>query len=107
MLEDRVEETEASYPDSGSVRDSRDGSPDESEEVVHGASDGDLKLQVWAPLPKHQGHVVGHLWGPPQFWGLTLSSPSGLAIPLVKVTIGFLVHPQSPTWMLIHLSHNG
>ena len=38
---------------------------------------------------------------------LMVSSPSGLAIPLVKVIIGFLVHPQSPTWALIHLSHNG
>ena len=44
MLEDRVEETEASYPDSGSVRDSRDGSPDESGEVVDGVCDGGLKL---------------------------------------------------------------
>ena len=43
MSEDRVEETKASYPDSGSVRDSRDGSPDESE-VVNGVGDGGLKL---------------------------------------------------------------
>ena len=63
MLEDRVEETEALYPDSGSVRDSRDGSPDELEEVVNVVGNGGLKLQVGAPLPKHQGHVVGHLWG--------------------------------------------
>ena len=62
VSEDRVEETEASYPDSGSVRDSRDGSPDELEEVVNGVGDGGLKLQVGAPLPKHQGHVVGHCW---------------------------------------------
>ena len=67
MLEDREEEAKASYPDSGSIRDSSDGSPDELEEVVNGASDGGLKLQVGAPLPKHQGHVVGHHWGPPQF----------------------------------------
>ena len=63
MLEDRVEENEASYSDSGSVRDSKDGIPDESEEVVNGGGDGGLKLQVGAPLPKHQGHVTGHLWG--------------------------------------------
>ena len=63
MSEDRVEETEALYPDSRSVRDSKDGIPDELEEVVNGVGDGGLKLQVGAPLPKHQGHVVGHLWG--------------------------------------------
>ena len=44
MLEDRVEETNASYPDSGSVRDSRDGIPDKLEEVVDGVSNGGLKL---------------------------------------------------------------
>ena len=31
VSEDGVEETEASYPDSGSVKDSKDGGPDESE----------------------------------------------------------------------------
>ena len=62
MSEDRVEEAEALYPNSGSVKDSRDGSPNESEEVVVGVGDGGLKLQVGAPLPKHLGHVIGHLW---------------------------------------------
>ena len=65
VSEDRVEETEASYPDSGSVKDSRDGGPDESEEVVKRVGDGDLKPQVGAPLSKHLGHVIGHLLGPP------------------------------------------
>ena len=63
MSEDKVEETKTSYPNSGSVKDSRDGGPDESEEVVEGVGDGGLKLQVGAPLPKHLGHVIGHLWG--------------------------------------------
>ena len=63
VSEDRVEETEASYPDSGSVKDSRDGGPNESEEVIEGVCDGGLKLQVGSPLPKHLGHVIGHLWG--------------------------------------------
>ena len=63
MYEDRVEETEASYPDSGSVRDSRDGIPNELEEVVNGVSDGGLELQVGAPLPKHWSQVVGNLCG--------------------------------------------
>ena len=109
MLQDRVEEAEASCPDSGLVRDSRDGSPNELEEVVNGVGNGGLKMQVGAPLPKHWGHVVGHLLGGHISSGvhLMVSSPSGLTIPLVKVTIGFLVHPQSPTWVLIHLSHNG
>ena len=64
VSEDRVEETKASYPDSESVKDSRDGGLDESEEVVEGVGDGSLELQG-APLPKHLGHVIGHLWGPP------------------------------------------
>ena len=68
MSENSVEETEASYPDSGSVRALKDGIPDELEEVVNGVGDGGLILQVGAPLPKYWGHVVGHLWGPPQFW---------------------------------------
>ena len=61
MSEDRAEETKASYPDSGSVRDSREGSSDESEEVEDGVGEGGLKLQTGAPLPKHLGHVIGSL----------------------------------------------
>ena len=63
MSEDRVEETVASYANSESVKDSRDSGHDESEEVVEGMGDGGLRLQVGAPLPKHLGHVIGHLWG--------------------------------------------
>ena len=51
MLEDRVEETKASYPDSSLVRDSRDGSPDELEEVVDGVGNEGLKLQIGHPYP--------------------------------------------------------
>ena len=61
MSEDKVEETKALYPNSGSVKDSRDGGLDESEEVVEGVGDSGLKLQVGVPLPKH--FVIGHLWG--------------------------------------------
>ena len=46
MSEDKVEETKALYPNSGSVKDSRDGGPHESEEVVKGVGNGGLKLQV-------------------------------------------------------------
>ena len=49
MSEDRVEETEASYPNSESVKDSRDSGPDESEEVIKGVGDGGIKLQVGVP----------------------------------------------------------
>ena len=49
VSEDRVEETKASYPDFESVKDSRDGGPNESEEVVEGVGDGGLKLQVGNP----------------------------------------------------------
>ena len=61
MSEDRAEEIEASYPDSVSVRDSKEGGPDELEEVEDGVSRGGQKLQIGTPLPKHLGHVVGNL----------------------------------------------
>ena len=70
MSEDRTEETKASYPDSGSVRNSREGGPDESEEVEYGVGEGGLKLQTGAPLPKHLGHVKGSLWGVSSVQGL-------------------------------------
>ena len=60
MSKDKAEEIEASYPDSGSVRDSKEGDPDESEEVEYGVGEGGWKLQTGAPLPKHFGHVVGN-----------------------------------------------
>ena len=44
MFEDRAEEIEASYPDSGSVRDSKEGGPDELEEVENGVGEGGQKL---------------------------------------------------------------
>ena len=61
MLGNRAEETDASYPDSGSVKDLREGSSDKLEEVEDGVGDGSLKLQIGAPQPKHWGHVVGNL----------------------------------------------
>ena len=61
MSEVRAEETEASYPDSGSIRDSKEGGPDELEEVEDGVGKGGWKLQMGAPLPKHLGHMVGNL----------------------------------------------
>ena len=44
MSEDRAEEIEASYPDSGPVRDSKEGGPDELEEVEVGVGKGGQKL---------------------------------------------------------------
>ena len=70
MSKDRADGTEASYPDSGSVRDSREGGSNELEEVEDGVSEGDWKLQTGAPLPKHLGHMVGSLCGVSSVWGL-------------------------------------
>ena len=70
MSEDRAEETKASYSDSGSVRDSREGDSDESEEVEDRVGKGGWKLQTGAPLPKHLGHVVGSLCGVSSVQGL-------------------------------------
>ena len=61
MLEDRAEEIEASYPDSGSVRDSKEGGSDKLEEVEDGVGEGGWKLQcIGEPLPKYFGHVFGN-----------------------------------------------
>ena len=61
MSEDGAEEIEASYPDSSPVRDSKEGDPDELEEVEDGVGEGGQKLQcIRAPLPKHFGHVFGN-----------------------------------------------
>ena len=70
MSEDRAEETEASYPDSGSVRDSRDGGSNESDKVEDGVGEGGQKLPIGAPLPKHLGHVIGNLCRVFSVWGL-------------------------------------
>ena len=65
------EDMEASYPDSGSVNDSREGGPEESEEVEEGADEGGWKSSFsGAPLPKYLGQVSGNhcsiasRWGP-------------------------------------------
>ena len=70
MSEDRAEKTKAPYPDSGSVRDSREGGSDELEEVEDGVGKGGWKLQTGAPLPKHLGHVIGSLCGVSSIQGL-------------------------------------
>ena len=58
------EDMEASYPDSGSVNDSREGGPEESEEVEEGAGEGGQDSSFSeAPLPKHLGKVAGNHWG--------------------------------------------
>ena len=70
MSEDRAEETKASYPDSSSVRDSREGDSDKLEEVEDGVSKAGWKLQTGALLPNHLGHVVGSICGVYSVWGL-------------------------------------
>ena len=69
-LEDRAEETKASYPDSGSVRDSRDGGSNESDKVEDRVGEGGQKLPIKAPLPKHLSEIVGNLSGVSSIWGL-------------------------------------
>ena len=60
VLEDR----EASYPDSGLVIDSKEGGPEESEEVGDGLGEGGWESCFsGALLPKHFGQVSGNYWG--------------------------------------------
>ena len=41
-----------------------------SKEVEEGVGKGGWKLRIGAPLPKHQGHVVGNLRGASSILGL-------------------------------------
>ena len=53
MSEDRVNEIEASYPDSSPVRDSKEGGLDESEELEDGVGEGGWKSEcIGTPLTK-------------------------------------------------------
>ena len=66
MLEDR----DASYLDSGSVMDSKEGGLEESEEVEDRVGEGGWEsLLSGAPLPKHFGQVLGTCWGDASGWG--------------------------------------
>ena len=66
-----MEDINASYPDSSPVRDSKEGGPDELEEVEEGVGEGGQELQCSrAPLPKHFGQVFGNCWGIASGWGL-------------------------------------
>ena len=57
------EELEASYLDSGSVIDSKEGGSEESEEVEDRAGEGGWdSCFSGAPLPKHLGQVSGSHW---------------------------------------------
>ena len=58
------EDMEASYPDSGSASDSREGGPEDLEEVENRAGEGGQDSSFsGAPLPKHLGQVSGNCWG--------------------------------------------
>ena len=96
--EDRAKKTKASYPDSGSVRDLRDGGCNESDEVEDGVGEGGQKLPLEAPLPQHLGHVVRT--------SLSILSPGGLDISMIMVTKSLSCNPRSLTWVLIHLGHD-
>ena len=55
------EEIEASYPDSGSVRDSKEGGPEESEEIEDGVGEGGwASILIGIPLPRHLVIVSGN-----------------------------------------------
>ena len=59
-----AEDIDASYPDLGSVRDSKEGGPDKLEEVEDRVDEeGQESLLSGAPLPKHFGHILGICWG--------------------------------------------
>ena len=56
------EDIEAPYPDLGSVNDSKEGVPEELEEVREGAGEGGhASILGETPLPKHLGNVSGNL----------------------------------------------
>ena len=56
--------------DLGSINDSREGGPEESEEVEDGAHEGGWdSSSSGAPLPKHLGQVWGNCWGIASGWG--------------------------------------
>ena len=64
------EDLEASYPDLGSVNDSKEGGLEESEEVKNGTGEGGQDSSFSrAPLPKHLGQVSGNCWGIASGWG--------------------------------------
>ena len=56
MSEDR----DTSYLDSGSVIDSKDGGPKESEEVEDGVGEGGQESHLSGAPPKHLGQVSGN-----------------------------------------------
>ena len=59
-----MEDIDASDPDSGPVRDSKEGGLDELEEMEDGVGEGGHELQCsGAPLPKPFGQAFGNHWG--------------------------------------------
>ena len=92
VLEDRVEETKASYPDSRSVRDSRDGSPNKSDESGQWGWQWKSKATGWGTPPQTLGPCslpsLGGLFSPGAC--LAILSPSGFDIPMVKITVCLL-----------------
>ena len=64
------DDRDALFPNSDSIRDSKEGGPQESEEKEEeGEDEAGLSIDLreggrvrWIPLPKHFGHVIGDLW---------------------------------------------
>ena len=63
------EDMKVSYPDSGSVKHSNEGGPEESEEVREEAGEGGCaSILGETPLSKHLGYVSGNLCGVASKW---------------------------------------
>ena len=66
------EDMEASYPDLGSVNNSKEGGLEKLEEVKEGAGEGGFdSIFGGAPLPKHLGQVSGNHCSVASGWGPT------------------------------------
>ena len=66
-------------------------------------------LQVGAPLPKHQGHLVGNLCRASSVPGthLAIPGPGGVDFSMITVAECLFVNSWSPSWALVYLNHDG
>ena len=93
--------------------DSREGGPEESEEVEDGAGEGGRDSSFsGAPLPKHLGQASGNHWGIASGQGthLMILSSAGLSMPIVLVRVikhfWVVQSPQSLPWTSANFCHN-
>ena len=107
------EDMEASYPDLGSLKDSREGGPDESEEVEEGAGERGWDSSFGgAPLPKHLGQVSGNCCSIASWWGPICQYQVLMEISMTVVLVRVVQSPwavQSPLsvpWFSVHFCHD-